>query len=60
MVFPLFFLYNKNVAIEPPPKTAAEFAAEMQGEKMGIYKIGLDKRGQFPIIRQTDRQTAAA
>jgi hypothetical protein len=29
----------------------------MQGEKMGIYKIGLDKRGQFPIIRQTDRQT---
>ena len=24
---------------------------------MGIYKIGLDKRGQFPIIRQTDRQT---
>ena len=57
MVFPLFFLYNKNAAIEPPPKTAAEFAAEMQVEKMEICKISLDKWVLSRIIRQTDRQT---
>ena len=57
MVFPLFFLYNNNAAIQPPPKTAAEPAAEMQGEKMEICKISLDKRDFFRIIRQTDRQT---
>ena len=56
MVFPLFFLYNKNAAIEPPPKTAAEFAAEMQVEKMEICKISLDKWDLSRIIRQTDRQ----
>ena len=28
----------------------------MQGKKMEIYKIGLDKRGQSPIIRQADRR----
>ena len=39
MVFPLFFLYNNNAAIQPPPKTAADPAAEMQGEKMEICKI---------------------
>ena len=54
MVFPLFFLYNKNAAIEPPPKTAAEFAAEMQVEKMEICKISLDKWDLSRIIRQTD------
>ena len=53
MVFPLFFLYNKNAAIEPPPKTAAEFAAEMQVEKMEICKISLDKWDLSRIIRQT-------
>ena len=42
MVFPLFFLYNNNAAIQPPPKTAAEPAAEMQGEKMEICKISLE------------------
>ena len=56
MVFPLFFLYNNNAAIQPPPKTAAEPAAEMQGEKMEICKISFDKRDFFRIIRQTDRQ----
>ena len=54
MVFPLFFLYNKNAAIEPPPKTAAEFAAEMQVEKMEICKISLEKWVLSRIIRQTD------
>lgn len=57
MVFPLFFLYNNNAAIQLPPKTAAEPAAEMQGEKMEICKISFDKRDFFRIIRQTDRQT---
>lgn len=55
MVFPIFFLYNKIVVIAPPPGEAAEFAAELQGEAMGIYKISLDKRDLSPIIRQTEQ-----
>ena len=55
MVFLFSFLYNKNAVIEPPPKAAAEFTAEMQGEVMGIGKISLEKWDLSPITRQTER-----
>ena len=56
MVFPLFFLYNQNAVMELPPETAAESAAEMQGEEMKICRIRLDKWDVSRIMGQADRR----